>query len=304
MPIHLSRSILRGADLRGVDLTGARLRGADLSRMRGGLTRRWTVLVLLGTFLLLGGIGALAGVAGSALHEAIATGDSPRRAMGILLAAMLAVFLVAGIWKGLRWATRHLLPLTAALAATAGLWLMLSGAGAGPVALAVVGFLPLVAAILVLGELARALAAISGGFFFFAVVAGAGAMTGSFSGGGVAALTIAIGAMLMARRTRRRRDGFPMLARMSAAVACHGGTRLRDADLTGASLAGAHLVGCDFRGARLVGAHFEGAEIHLCRFGSAANTPPLVEVADPGSEEEIGAERDRVAALPRGVEPE
>ena len=93
-------------------------------------------------------------------------------------------------------------------------------------------------------------------------------------------------------------------ARVSAAIACHGGTRLCGADLTGASLAGAHLVGCDFRGARLVGAQFAGADIRLCRFGSAANTPPLVEVGDPGSEQEVGAERDGVAALARRVEPE
>ena len=44
---------LAGADLRGADLTGADLRGADLSHMRGGLSRRWTLLLLLGTFLLL-----------------------------------------------------------------------------------------------------------------------------------------------------------------------------------------------------------------------------------------------------------
>ena len=295
---------LAGADLRGADLTGANLRGADLSQMRGGLSRRWTVLVLLGTFLLLVAIGALAGAAGSILHQAIASADPPRQAMGILVAAALGMFLVVAIWRGLRWATRHALPLAAALCAAGGLWLILSGAGAGTVALAVTGFVPLVVAMVAVSVLARVMAGTSGGFFFFAVVAGAGAMSGRALGGGVAALVIAIAAMLMARRARRREDAFPTLARAIAAIACRGGTRLCDADLTGASLAGARLVGCDFRGARLVGAHFDGAEIRLCRFGSAANTPPLVEVADPGSEEEIGAERDRVAALARGVEPE
>ena len=301
---RMRHASLAGADLRGADLTGADLRGADLSRMRGGLSRRWTVLVMFVAFSLLVGIGALAGAAGSNVHQAIASAEPPRRAMGILVAAALSIFLVLGIWRGLRWATRHVLPLAAALCAAAGLWLTLSGAGAGTVELAVMGFLPLVVAMVAVSALARVMAGATGSYFFFAVVAGSGAMTGRALGGGVAALAIAIAAMLMARQTRRRQDVFPLLARVSAVIACHGGTRLCDADLTGANLAGAHLVGCDFRGARLVGTHFDAAEIHLCRFGGAANRPPLVEVGDPRSEQEIGAERDGVAALARGVEPE
>jgi len=278
-------SSLAGADLRGTDLTGADLRGADLSRIRAGMSRGWTAVVVLGALALSVGIGALSGLAGQILHQAIASDDLRHRAVGLLVAAALVAFLLVGIWKGLRVAARSVLPAATAIALVAGIAGVVSGLGTGAGALAVLAFLLLVAAIEAVSVLARAVAGTAGAIYFV-VVALAGALTGRVLGGGLAALAIAIGAMVMARRAPGHRDAFPLMTRLSAAIACRRGTRLRDADLTGARFDGAHLVACDLRGARLAGASFAGAEIRLCRFGAGrggqVSSPPPEVAGRPG----------------------
>jgi hypothetical protein len=263
---------LSGADLRGADLSGADLRGADLSRIRAGMSRPWTALVVVGSLVLSVAIGAFSGIAGRLLHQLIASGDPRRRIVGLFVAAVVVVLLVIGVWKGLRFATRNVLPAAAALAVAAGTIAILRGAGTGAGALAVLAFLLLIAAIIGLSVLARVLAGAAGGILF-TIVAVAGALAGRALDGGLVAAAIAIGAMLMARRSRTRKDEFPLAARVTEAIVCRGGTRLRGADLTGASLSAAHLVACDFRGARLAGARFDGADLRLCRFDDDAQHP-------------------------------
>src|SRR5690606_282371 len=140
-----------------------------------------------------------------------------------------------------------------------------AGAGTGAGALAAVAFVMLAAAIVTVSVLARAAAGIAG-TLYFAVVAISGGLIGRALGGGVAALAVAIGAMLMARRSSARAHDFPFMSRWSTALACRGGTRFRDADLSGAHFDGASVVASDFRGARLEGTSFDGAVIRLCRF--------------------------------------
>lgn len=263
----LAFASISASDLRGVDFSGADLHGADLSRARLGMSHGWTALVVLAALALSLAVGALAGVAGRFLHELIASDDVRHRIVGIFVAVSLLVFLVAGIWKGLRLATRVILPLIAAVCIAVGLIIVISGAGTGAGALAAVAFVLLAAAIVTVSVLARAAAGITGALFF-AVVAISGALIGRALGGGLAAFAVAIGAMLMARRSAKT-HAFPILARWSTALACRGGTRFRDADLSGAHFDGARVVASDFRGARLEGASFEGAEIRLCRFDQA-----------------------------------
>ena len=92
-------------------------------------------------------------------------------------------------------------------------------------------------------------------------------------GGGAIAAAVAIGAMLMARRSARLEAAFPLLSRLTTAVASRGGTRFRGADLAGASLEHAQLVACDFRGANLRGARLDRAVMRLCRF-DRVDPPP------------------------------
>jgi len=230
------------------------------------------------------GIGAISGIAGNVLHALIASDDPRRRVIGVFIAVALLVYLVVGIWKGLRFATVTVLPIAAALSVVVGMAVIVRGVGTGAGSLAVLAFMLLAAGIVALSVLARAVAGTAGAVFFL-IVAVSGALTGRALGGGLAALAVAIGAMLMARRSAKRQDEFPLMTRISTALACRGGTRFRDSNLSGALFEGASLLACDFRGAELTGARFAGARLRLCRLDE-----PLPEARDetaggPGPDE-------------------
>jgi hypothetical protein len=125
-------------------------------------------------------------------------------------------------------------------------------------------FLAFVTLVVALSVLVRVLAGTAGNLVF-ALVAVAGGLAGGVSGGGLPAAAIAIGAMLMARRSAKIEAEFPLLKRTVAAIASRGGTSFRHANLAGANLADARLVACDFRGASLTGARFDHCTMRACR---------------------------------------
>lgn len=262
---HLAAASLTGSDLRGSDFTGADLHDADLSRIRSGMSRRWTAVVVGGSLALSIVFGIVAGFAGKLLLAQIVSEDPRRQVIGLFVAASLLVFVVAGIWRGMRFATINVLPVTAALAIASGVIAVLTGTGTGIGALAVLVFLLLAAALVALSVMVRS-AAGTGGKALFALVAISGGLAGGAAGGGLAATVIAIAAMLMARRSAKTEAAYPLMTRAIAAVVARGGTKFRDANLAGANLEGARLLACDFRGANLAGTRFERAIVQLCRF--------------------------------------
>jgi hypothetical protein len=262
---------LAGRDVRGADFTDADLRGADLSGIRAGMSRGWTALLVVGSLALSIGLGVVAGLCAQFLSAMYVDDDTRRRLVVVFVVAALAAVLIAGIWKGLLFATRHVLPVAAALAIAAAAIGALSGIGTGAGGMLALVFLALATVIVTLSVLVRATAGTAGGLYF-AIVAIAGGLAGGAVGGGAIAAAVAIGAMLMARRSARLEAAFPALARITAAVASRGGTRFRGADLAGANLEHARLVACDFRGANLRGARLDHATVRLCRFDPAAPT--------------------------------
>ncbi len=262
---QLQGASFEGADLRGANLANADLRGADLSRVRCGMSRRWAAIVAGGSLLLSVAVGALSGWGGHLLAAFVASDSPRRRLMGIFVSLVVLLFVGVGLTRGLRRAVLSVLPGSTALAVVVGLVAVLSGMGHGTGALLVLAFVALAVAVVVLSVFARVVAGSLGNLFFF-VVALSGALTGRFLGGGVAALIVAIGAMLIARKSAGRQAEFPLITRLNAAIASHGGTRLRDANLEGATFERARLFACDFRGASMTGARFDDAEVRLCRF--------------------------------------
>lgn len=261
---QLASAALAGEDVRGTDFTGADLHDADLSNIRAGMSRGWATWIILGSLVISIALGVLIGACARYLGTMFTSGDVRARMAALYVISALLVFLVAGIWKGLRYATYQVLPVTAALAVAAALSAVVSGAGTGLVALLTIVFLALAAVVVTLAVLVRATAG-TAGKLAFALVAISGALAAGAAGGGVFATAIAISAMVMARRSARIEALYPGLARATAAIACRGGTRFRDADLRGANFDHARLFACDFRGAKLDGAHLDHATMHLCR---------------------------------------
>jgi hypothetical protein len=263
---------LPGRDVRGADFTGADLRGADLSQIRAGMSRGWAALLVVGSLALSIALGAVVGGCARFLHSMYTSDDVRYRLVVVFVVVAVLAFLIAGIWRGLWFATRRVLPVAAALAIAAGAAGAISGIGTGASGLLALVFLALAAVIVALSVLARATAGTAGGPSF-AIVAIAGGLAGGAMGGGVIAAAVAIGAMLMARRSARLDAAFPLLSRITIAVASRGGTRFRNADLAGANLEGARLIACDFRGANLLGARLDRATVRLCRFDRGEPPP-------------------------------
>ena len=271
---RLSSASLAGIDLRGVDLTGADLHGADLSRIRSGMSRYWAALLVTGSLLLSIALGAITGICAHALQSMYASDDVRRRFVAMFVVAALLVFLAGGIWRGVEFASRNVLPVTAALAIAAGQIAVISGTGTGIGGLIAMVFLALAAAIVVLSVVVRAIAG-SVGKLVFSIVAIAGGLAGGAMGGGLTAAAAAIGAMLMARRSASLKAAFPVLARTITAIASPGGTRFRNANLAGANLTEAQLVACDFRGANLANTRFDRVTVRLCRFDPGVTLPTV-----------------------------
>jgi hypothetical protein len=258
---NLSSATLSGFDLRGTDLSGADLHDADLSMIRSGMTTGWALLVVLGALVLSVVLGAIVGVAARYLRGMYASTDVREEMVAMYVTASLIVFLVAGVWRGLLFAVRNVLPVCAALAVAAGLIAIVSGTGRGVGALDALVFLAVAAVVVTLAVLARSVGS-TGGRIVFAIVAIAGGLAGGAAGGGLVAAIVAVTAMLMARR----REQSPLVSRTAAALASRHGTSFRNANLAGANLNGAKLVACDFRGANLEGAHIDRKHATLCRF--------------------------------------
>jgi hypothetical protein len=261
----MSTLSLAGADLRGADFSGADLHDADLSNVRTGMSRTWAAVVFLASALFSLALGVVVGLGARTLRTMLASSD-PRLQMGAMfVASSLIVFLVAGIWRGLRAAACEVLPVTAALAIAAGVIAVITRAGTGIGAALALVFLAVAAAVIGSCVLARATAGAIGKLFFM-VTSIAGALAAGEAGGGIGATIVVMSAMIMARRSEKLEARYPALARATAAIACRGGTHFNGANLAGANLEHAHLVACDFRGANLDHARFDGAELRLCCF--------------------------------------
>ena len=267
---HLASASFVGSDLRGTDFTGADLHDADLSHIRTGMSRRWSALIFVGSLVLSVAVGLLIGVCTRYLLVMYSGDDVRQRMAALFVVSALLVFIVAGIWRGLDYATYNVLPVTAALAVAAGLIAVVSGTGTGAVALLTLLFVGFAAVIVGFAVLVRAVAGTLGKVFFM-IVAVSGALVAGLAGGGIIGTTVAVGAMLMARRSARLGGEYPLLTRWTTGIACRGGTRFRSADLHGAKLDDARLIACDFRGANLEGAHIDRGHAKLCRFDSVGS---------------------------------
>lgn len=255
------------ADLRGASFRDADLRGADLRGARTGLARRGKLVLVLFGLVLSIAAGVAAGLGGRLIQALVASDRLRMRVTGIAMAIELCVFLVAGVWRGLRFAVGHVLPVVGVLAVAVALLAMVTGMGPGGGAMGLLAFALLNTAVVALGAFARLVAG-NAGRAMFVLVAVIGALTGRALGGEIASLVIAVAMMGMARRASGRPELYPTMSRLGLAVASSRGTRFRGAKLGAARLDGVRFELSDFRGADFTGARLDGATFDRCTFDS------------------------------------
>lgn len=265
--LELAGADLSARDLRGLDFSNADLRDANLSKVRTGLDPGWTFVMLMASLSISVLLGVATGIAGNRLSRLLVSNDLRIRVVALLLSAELLVFLVLSVWKGLRFAVRFVLIPSAAIAiALSVVGASLGGTGVGGIVM--LTFTVMLFAVIALGALSRAVAGASG-TVLFVVVAMSGALVGNALGGGLAAAAVAIGALLLGRRSLANAPESPQLARWTRLIACAPGTSFRNADLRGARLDGARLHCTDLRGAKLDGATLHGTALSMCELDDA-----------------------------------
>jgi hypothetical protein len=256
-------------DLRGASFAGADLHDADFTHARTGMRPAWALgLTVVGLFASVA-IGVLSGWLGQKLHRMLA--DPAIKPAALTVIVELALFMAVAIVRGLARAVREVFIPLLALAAVLGVVAIASGAGTGRGALAFALFTGVSVLVVTLGAAARAMGGATSSLFFF-VVAVAGAIAGKLSGGGWLAVAIAFSCMLIGRRALKEDARYLGMSRLTALIACRGGTSFRGADLSGARFSDTRLVACDFRGAKLDAARFDRASLRLCLFDGADPT--------------------------------
>jgi len=228
-------------------------------------------MALLVTIALAGSlaVGAASGWAGATLRHLLSSPDSTQRVIGGIVTSYVVLLLAGSLQRGMRATERRMLPpilVLSALATVTG-WL-LGGTGAAGVAMLALSLAIYV--LVVLGTLARTLAG-TFGQVLFVVVALSGALVGKLLGGGFPAAAIALGAMVLGRRSLSGDQRSPSVARVAVDLACAFGTSFRGADLRGAQLDGAVLAYTDVEHALLDPGALQHASVRTCKLDSSAD---------------------------------
>jgi uncharacterized protein YjbI with pentapeptide repeats len=236
------------ADIRSTNFTGANLRGANFTGAKCGLQRRWAILLIIFSWVLIGM---------SALFFLLAVGylvslffDSSRledKITGWIIPIILVSFLVLMIFQGIR-----------------------AGAGtiAGVVTGTTVGAFTVagVVAIFVVGAYATAFIIILGaktfaaeGFVRIVVIVLTGVIVLAGVGTIAVAGTVAYSSWCSLKGDKKAKD--VLLRPYILAFIAIRGTSFCSVDLTGASFAGAKLKSTDFRKANLTRVRWYGAKM-------------------------------------------
>ena len=176
------------SDIRGANFTGAILRGANFSHAKGGLQRRWfLILVIFSLFLSLLS-GSIAAVGGSLVGFVLTDQSQQNLYVGVISLIVLAMFFLLAIRKGVVAASGFLAIAVAWVTVAAVAW-------AGIVAVAWAGFAPdtgamglaQLVAVIVTGAVGVVVAATGA-----VIVSGAAALAGAVAGVLAVTMTVAI----------------------------------------------------------------------------------------------------------------
>jgi uncharacterized protein YjbI with pentapeptide repeats len=263
MPPDYSGQNLRGRSFKGQDLTGANfskadirganfskaiLEGANFTGAKAGLQKRWTVGLLIASWLLSAISGFFSMFLGASTSYILDPSNPNNFIPGVVSLILVTVFCVVTLRKGL----------TLGLGAFS-----FAGAFAFAFAVAVVG------AFTVAGAVAVVFTVAGDGVVAFTVA-------GAVAGAGVVAFTVAgaraftLFSAYIGWRSLAGHEKDAWVRSFAIAFAATGGTSFFDANLTDADFTGAILKNTDFRNANLTRTRFyETKKLDLARVGDS-----------------------------------
>ena len=246
----LSYARFSDSDLRGSDFSGANLTGAIFTRVRTGITPLNSVLLFtlaLAVSLLSGYVAMLAG---QTVQTMLKSHDFNMRLAGIVTSAITVLFIAYALWRGATNAITHLILPVVGLGIVVGVIAYFSGLGTGLGMLYLVCALLLVAAMFIVGIVARTAAGAVSNILFI-IVALSGGIFGRSVGGGIGTVVMAISCAMMSKRALSGAKGFVGLKKIADFITRKFGTSFRNSKLTEANFSQSKIHNADFTNADL-----------------------------------------------------
>jgi hypothetical protein len=243
---NLSNINFSGSDLRGADFSGSNLSGADLTNAKTGITSMTIILLFFGALAVSLLSGYIAMLAGRTVQIMLASDDSKVRAAGIICAVIVLFFIIYSYFRGVNNAIKNMVVPIVVLAVLIAIVAKISGLGTGRGMLYLVLALILVAAMFIVGTIARATAGTLSSAILFIVVALGGGMFGKSLGGGIGTVIMAISCAIISKKALTDARGFEGLRRIAAFITRTFGTSFRSTELSNANFSQSKIHNADF----------------------------------------------------------
>jgi hypothetical protein len=256
---NLLRRSFKGEELNGADFTGADLRGADFSNSslvnanftdaRMGVTPFVASLILLFALVVSLVAGAAVGHLAQVTRAEFSSADWRDVFGGILMTAVIVLFLGLLVFKGVSTALRaYIIAIVTIIVVDFAVVFIFAGEVRFRNAVPLVAVLVLVVPAVIAGILGRMVGG-SFGAWAIGVVAVVGGLAAGRAGGGIAAVVVSVLLVLLSKRALKgdTRDG--PVRYLGHRIASHRGTRFTNADLTRANFTGTLLVHSDMSSA-------------------------------------------------------
>lgn len=268
---NLTYTSFTGSDLRGADFTGADLSYADLTYVRTGITPLNTVILFLATLAVSAFSGYIAMLAGTTVQAMFASPDKLVRLAGAATIILVTFFIVYSWRKGVGRAIRQLIVPVCCIALLGGMMSYMAGAGTGRGMLYLVLACILVAAMFIVGAIARTVAGSLSNIIFI-IVALTGGIFGRNVGGGIGTIIMALSCAVISKKALSGERGFESLQRIALFITRKFGTSFRGARLTHADFSHSKIKNADFTKADISNIHWGDAK-RINSIGAKTQTP-------------------------------
>jgi len=248
-----------GADLRGTDFSFANLNGAQFSGVKPGIRTRSKIYLFLFALLLSFLSGYMAMLAGSTVQKMVRSDDWRLEVSGYILFGFFLIFTATALWKGLDTAISKVLIALIVITILLGIIMYLTDVGTGMGAVYGVIVLVLMAAMFVIGTVARAAIGTLGSNILFLTIAVGGSVFGRSVGGGIGTIVMAIACAFISKRALKD-EADSLLKRVAITISTWFGTSFIHADLSNADFSDSEIRNTNFFNANLTGVNWNNSK--------------------------------------------